>query len=241
LSIYVGLVRFGGTPSKRPLFVRSGIMLFMVLYVAGSGKLANTLYDYALKEGVETVRWSSETKSSANGILIHAGSGRALSEVIQWCEQLQIPLIQASTGSDEVFASADCPVIIAPNLSLPIVVFVEKIIPAAKVLLDLGMKVSITESHQKDKKSVAGTAEKIANNLGVPSSAIKSVRDREELHAEHQIVFEDKYAETQITLETKVKGGKPYAVGGLQIAQLLDSKRDKLGNQIYSIEEVFHL
>lgn len=110
----------------------------------------------------------------------------------------------------------------------------------------INAKVTVTESHQADKSSVPGTAEKIARSLGVPDAEIRSIRDPQvqrdilkipaeslSRHAFHRIEIEE--SGSSIVLETRVFGPAPYAEGLAQILAAIGA--NKLENRLYDIME----
>ena len=168
-------------------------------------------------------------------LVIHAGSGRQLPEVIQYCRHHQIPLIQASTGvkyshrlpSPKRFVLLD-----APNLSIPIVKLIYALAKIGYLFKDYDMQ--IAESHQQTKKSAAGTAIHISKSLGRDPKDITSVRDphiqrlllgvsQEHLsrHAIHIIGIEE--GTCRITLKTEVNGTDSYLAGLKTVIKEIDS------------------
>lgn len=164
--------------------------------------------------------------------LVHAGSGRLLSEAIHFCSTYSTPLIQASTGQETFSILPQKPSFIfleAPNLSIPILKFMHLMEQAARLFK--GYDVQIKESHQASKKTVPGTALIMAQALGKNLNDIQSIRDVKEQenlgipkehlagHAVHWINFKGSGAE--LLFQTKIFGRTAYAFGLIQIIQAL--------------------
>ncbi len=208
------------------------------IIVCGNGALAKAILDYEKQAGskVQIIKFGLAVvlpREIAGAIGIHAGSGSQLPEFITYCEQFKIPLIQASTGI-KLPEDFRIPIIEAPNLAIPIIAFL-KHLPAFidGITKGIGLEVtdvSLVESHQSTKKTVPGTAKKIAAAAGLPENQIFSVRDRNiqklipvpaanlDRHAYHllEVIFGENL---RIGVHTKVHGLEPYAAGGVILAK----------------------
>jgi len=196
----------------------------MKIYIVGSGKLANALLSSDLSfHSCEIIKWESAYKTSnEKAILVHAGSGRQLTECIEFCKRTDSILIELSTGLETEKMNPDFALIVCPNTSILVL----------KILTIINLfgnhfendKISIVESHQSSKKSEPGTAFNFARSLKFPVDKIKSIRDPEvqsndigipkeflDKHAYHKIVIED--GSDQLTIETKVLGHDSYTNG----------------------------
>jgi len=209
----------------------SNMKKFEVLIV-GQGKLANELIEGLHGEAISrAIRWEDRAISVAESrIVIHAGSGRELSEVIAYCAATQTMLFELSTAGGAIPERVDFPVIICPNVNLQMLRFMAMIRHASRYFK--GQAITITESHQATKTSQPGTAIYLAKLLGVAESEIRSERNPErqqELfgipseylgrHAYHNITITSPDAE--ITLETRVFGKTAYAASLAEIIAIV--------------------
>jgi len=166
--------------------------------------------------------------------IVHAGSGRQLPEVIDFCAKHGLPMIQASTDIDEdvLPENPEFVLIEAPNLAIPIVKFLTLLEQGNVLFRDY--KIRIYESHQQTKSQLAGTAQAMAKILGVDRTNILMIRDQkiqqmllhvpEEAlngHAIHQIEIEGHGA--TIGFSTKVFGRDAYLHGILAVFNVVDN------------------
>jgi dihydrodipicolinate reductase len=215
------------------------------IIIAGSGKLAQSLIN-GFSQTSNVIKWDNFDKSIKHkNIVIHTGSGRQLQECLDYCNESKSVLMELSTGTNIEQLHNNCPVVICPNTAIPVL----KII---KLINDYGKdfsqyKVRIIESHQKEKKTVAGTAMVLAQALNVPNERIESIRDIEiqkntlgipeeylNLHAYHKIIVEDIGCE--IKIETKVLGHDAYVSGVKKIIDRIDKMN--LKNKKYQVLEI---
>lgn len=224
----------------------------MHIHIAGTGHMARVLGTASRDSGASSSVWTDSAEDISDSVLVHVGSGRQFAEAVRWCGITGTPFIQASTGQNGLLPTRPpCPLILAPNLALSIIQFLEMLPRFAATFKEMGMAVEITESHQARKKSVAGTALEFAKILGVPAPSIRSIRDPAEQkrlgvpsqyldsHAYHWITFMS--GESSIQFSTQVNGSRSYAVGALKIAEKLIARRGELQNRIYSVQEVLAL
>ena len=219
----------------------------MKIFIVGSGKLANALLTADLSiESSEIVRWEAQDKTvSEKSIIVHAGSGRQLKEVFEFCSKTKSPFIELSTGLETETMEPDFPLIICPNTSMLLL----KTLNMLKVYGSqfANYEISITESHQSAKKTEPGTAFAFAKSLNFPTDKITSVRDPEiqrneigiqeeylEKHAYHKIVIRD--GSDEVTIGTKVLGHDSYAKGVKAIIEMV--LRTKMENRRYTILEL---
>ena len=195
--------------------------------VAGTGKLARELLAGL---GREACPWGDRAAGDASEVraVVHAGSGRELPEIVRYCRERPMPLIELSTGTDVARLAVGMPVVVCANANLLMLKFMAMLARSGPWFQ--GETVSITESHQAGKASVPGTAVVMAASLGLPSQAIRSVRDPAlqsgELgiasgdlarHAFHRIEIGD--GECRLRLESLVTGDAPYVDGVRRIVQ----------------------
>ncbi|WP_175855361.1 dihydrodipicolinate reductase C-terminal domain-containing protein [Burkholderia anthina] len=233
----------------------------MQVLVVGTGKLATELlrshqldpaichvmpWSDGARDDAERsdARRSNARRSDARSIVVHAGSGRELPDVIAFCRATGSTLIELSTGSDLETGSHDFPVVLCPNTNILMLKFMSMLETSGHLFRDC--HISVTESHQASKTSVPGTAVDIGQSLGVPAQDIRSVRDPAEQrdalqipddqlgrHAFHRIRIEDGACSLQF--ESRVYGASPYADG---VSRIVDAVRQRdLERRRYSIVE----
>lgn len=217
----------------------------MQVLIVGSGKLATELLnELSLDAPLMVRRWSNGSTAQGPSVVIHAGSGRELDDVIAYCNETKAPLVELATGSKLEIASPTFPVVLCPNTNILILKFMNMLASCGKLFK--GYHIEVTESHQAEKRSPPGTAIAIAQSLGLSANDVVSVRDPEEQlttlcipakhlgrHAVHAILIED--AVCRIALETRVYGASPYADGVAKILSAVTSRR--LENRMYEIDE----
>lgn len=225
-------------------------MLDPYLIVVGHGAFAKVFIDkfeafteQAFSKKIQTVVWESKEtfEISRDSMVLHAGSGRQLFEVIDYCQKNKIPLIQASSGQTPTLPELlSFPFLDAPNLSLPII----KLLALLESWPDLfrDFDIQVRESHQKSKTTVPSTAREFARFLGIGDDQIVSIRDpaiqKTELevpdeyldgHAVHQVVISGQGAE--VSFASKVYGRDTYLYGVFELFRI----REKLKPGRYSL------
>lgn len=189
------------------------------LLIAGSGKLARELLAGLAPDAKP---WSDRSDAGAVRAVVHAGSGRELSEILRFCRERALPLIELSTGTGVADLADGVPVVVCANANLLMLKFMAMIARCGPWFH--GESVRLTESHQAGKTSVPGTAVALAASLGLSPEAIVSVRDPAQQsdalgilaadlgrHAFHRIEIGE--GDCRLRLETLVTGGAPYAEG----------------------------
>jgi hypothetical protein len=217
----------------------------MHVFIVGSGKLASELLKHlALDPPFKIFRWQGAPSSEEPAIVLHAGSGRELEEVIAFGERTGSVLIELATGSALRSRAPACPVVLCPNTNILMLKFMAMLHRGGSLFA--GSRITVTESHQAGKTSAAGTALDIADALGLAAEDVVSVREprvqetalripREHLerHAVHVISIED--GACSISMETRVYGSSPYADG---VARIVSAVRTHpLEQRIHSIAE----
>lgn len=217
----------------------------MQVLIVGSGKLATELLnELSLGASLTLGRWSNASPLQGRSIVVHAGSGRELNDVIAYCKETHSVLVELSTGSKLERQSPAFPVVLCPNTNILMLKFMHML--ARSGSLFKGYHIELRESHQAEKRSAPGTAVSIAHSLGLSADAIVSVRDRDEQrtalhipqvhlgrHAVHSILIEDDVC--RISLETRVYGVSPYADGVAKIVSAAASRQ--LEDRMYAIDE----
>ena len=217
----------------------------MQVLIVGSGKLATELLnELSLEAPLMVCRWSNGSTAQGPSVVVHAGSGRELDDIISYCHETSAPLIELATGSKLEIASPTFPIVLCPNTNILILKFMNMLARSGKLFK--GSHIEVTESHQAEKRSAPGTAIAIAQSLGLSANDVVSVRDPEEQmttlripaehlgrHAMHAILIEG--AACRISLETRVYGASPYADGVAKIVSAATSQ--KLENRVYAIDE----
>lgn len=217
----------------------------MQVYIAGTGKLATELIEKLIpKDGLSFSRWLGSPPSKGKNIVIHAGSGREIGAISDFCSITSSVLVELSTGSSLEESHPNFPVVLCPNTNILMLKFMCMLERSGDMFN--GCATQITESHQASKSSVPGTAVQMAHSLGVDEHAIISVRNsaqqlsefhipNEHLarHAFHRITLQD--GPCSIAMETRVFGDAPYASGVQQIIGAVS--RRTLEPRVYSITE----
>jgi 4-hydroxy-tetrahydrodipicolinate reductase len=221
----------------------------MQVLIVGSGKLANELLSsLSLSAPFSVHPWSSASIIKSPAIVVHAGSGRELNDVVAYCHETNSVLIELATGSKLDTASPAFPVVLCPNTNILMLKFMNMLARGGQMFE--GYHIRITESHQAEKRSTPGTAVAIAQSFGLSASDVVSVRDTEEQlkvldipaehlgrHAVHSILIGD--ATCSISIETRVYGASPYADGVASIVSAVASHR--LESRVYAIDEFVEL
>ena len=215
--------------------------------VVGRGKLANELLEGLSGDTISrVVRWQNQSETSnGSNIVVHAGSGRELADVIEYCSKTNSILFELSTADLAIPETINFPVIICPNVNLQVLYFMAMIKQFSRYFK--GRKIRITESHQLSKKTKPGTAIYLAKSLGISECDIISERNPErqqnvigipiehlDRHAYHQILLSD--PEVEIKLETKVLGKTAYANSLSEIIALVAKK--ELGSGHHDIVDI---
>ena len=210
------------------------------ILVIGRGKLATELLGGLQSPAVSRVLpWDKRDTPQADPVIVvHAGSGRELDDAALFCSATGSMLLELSTGGSRVPAEPDFPVIICPNVNMPMLCFMAMIKQAGGYFR--GRDIRITESHQASKSTKPGTAIHLARSLGVPEAEIHSERDPKvqnealgippaflDRHAYHEIVIRD--PEVEIRLQTRVLGKSAYASGLAQVIEMLSRRKPDPG------------
>ena len=204
--------------------------------IVGSGKLAGELLENLKSSRIDRVLPWSRRDASWKGctVVVHAGSGREIENVLSFCSSQHLLLVELSTANNLENTNPTFPIVICPNTNILMLKFMAMLQSQGHLFSEYDKE--LLESHQSNKKSAPGTAISIARSLGLPEEGIISVRDPliqerqigvppEYLsrHAYHKVSITD--GNVGIVLETKVFGPAPYAAG---LARILEgiSKRD---------------
>jgi dihydrodipicolinate reductase len=213
--------------------------------IVGSGKLAQELLTTLSSERVsELIPWGDKGHTNGKSIVVHAGSGRELKDVIEFCEKTNSPLVELATGSEMETAQLTFPAVLCANTNILMLRFMSMLAKSGHLFR--GYPITLTESHQAEKTSVPGTAVSIAQSLEMDVSEIRSVRSPElqkevlhipdehlNRHAYHRIVIED--TGCSLAMETRVYGATAYADGVCRIISAIRS--NTLENRLYTINE----
>lgn len=160
-----------------------------------------------------------------------------------------IPFVMGTTGGDRavlprLVEESEISAVIAPNMSAPIVMFMDMIAYAAKNYPGnlAGWELRIVESHQETKKDVSGTAlaiGKVMQGLGVNFTGpenIRSVRDQIEQrlmgipefaitgHGWHKYSLLSPDRKVMLGFEHNINGRDTYVDGTLKAVEFLSRK-----------------
>jgi 4-hydroxy-tetrahydrodipicolinate reductase len=217
----------------------------MQVVIVGSGKLAEELLS-SLKVAppLQVKNWSRRSALDGKAIVVHAGSGRELGDVVSWCRDSGSVLVELATGSILENQSQDIPVVMCPNANILMLKFMHMIERSGHLFQR--HHAVLTESHQSTKTSAPGTAIALARSLALLPSQIISVRDEEQQatqfgipaenlarHAFHRIDVQD--GSCSIRLEAKVVGASPYASGVAQVVKAISQR--PLDSRLYGLDE----
>ncbi len=206
------------------------------ILIVGRGRLAVELLQGLRGPGIARVRPWEDREVAGRGpcMVVHAGSGRELDEVFDFCAEGGSVLLDLSTAGSPYPATPAFPVVVCPNVNMAMLSFMAMVRQSAGLFR--GLDIGIRESHQAAKKTSPGTAVHLARSLGVPEAAIRSERDpkvqRESLgipeefldrHAYHEIVIRDDQVE--IRMQTRVLGKSAYASGLARVIGIVSSRR----------------
>ena len=201
-----------------------------VILIVGRGKLAEELLLGLTSPTISRVaRWDERNSTEGDRyIIIHAGSGRELDDVIEFCSVTGSILLDLSSGESQFPVTTKFPVVICPNVNMQMLYFMAMVKNSSRFFQD--QEIRISESHQASKITKPGTALHLAKSLNIPEAEISSERDPKvqneslgipslflDRHAYHEIVIKNK--EVEIRLETKVLGKSAYASG---LAKVID-------------------
>jgi len=202
------------------------------ILIAGSGRLAEELLKGLDRPAISRViRWEERTcPAEGRQIVVHAGSGRQLDEIIAHCKTTGATMLELSTAGSHLPENPPFPLIICPNVNMPMLHFMATVKHASRYFL--GQDIHISESHQSSKATKPGTAAYMAKTLGIPEADIESIRDPKvqggqlgipaeflDRHAYHRIVI--KNPEVEIRMETRVLGKSAYASGLSKIIDMI--------------------
>ncbi|WP_421898021.1 dihydrodipicolinate reductase C-terminal domain-containing protein [Marinoscillum sp.] len=219
----------------------------MKIFVAGSGKLATALLSELELEDHQVTRWEDHKSpmASEKAIVIHAGSGRQLDEIMSYCSETKSTLIELSTGLKTESIQTSFTLVVCPNVSL-------LLLKTMYMMQKFGHhfdynEIKLVESHQSTKQSTPGTAFHLADSLQLPREKITSIRnpkDQQETyhipeeylggHAFHQITISD--GSDEVRIETTVLGHSSYVRGVKRVLEAVTNH--ELEPRSYSILEM---
>jgi dihydrodipicolinate reductase len=220
----------------------------MNIIIVGKGKMSEEVIKLCNENKINVVGFknSENIKNIKDAVAIHFGSGREFPDLVSFCENKKIPIIQGSTNIDiRDFKNRNVLIINSPNLSIPMMTFMENF-PVFIKPLKKQMNLKVLESHQKEKVDVSGTARKILKEIKEDESIIKPIRDEKTQirlgipkkhlkgHAYHEFKLEKEGVEIKIS--AKVLGRKTYAEGALFLAKKI--LNNKIKNGIYELSDL---
>jgi dihydrodipicolinate reductase len=220
----------------------------VVIVVVGSGKLARELLLELPALCTSPVFPWEQRPEGLPVVVVHAGSGRELEEVVRYCRENGSVLVELATGSGIESLAQGFPLVLCPNTNILMLKVMSML--AASGPLFRNHPVHLSESHQAAKTSLPGTAVHLAESLGIPVPEIVSIRDplvqEKELgippehlgrHAFHRIEIGDE--STRVVLETRVTGDAPYADGVSRIIAAIAAH--PLEPRVYPVTEFVEL
>lgn len=208
----------------------------MHLIIAGRGALARAIVTTCQDLSVSYANFDATSAPVSESVAVHCSkTGTILPDVLRFCEERNVPLIQASTGM-QLPAEVKTVVVDAPNLALPIVRLFGWVKGMHQKFESIGgfQGADVAESHQESKTSVPGTAVAFADAVGVKKEKIRSIRapslqrqlgipsEHLNRHGYHWITW--RFADLEVEVSTRVHGLRPYALGAIHVAKnLLDT------------------
>ena len=217
------------------------------ILIVGRGKLARELLQGLKGPNISRVA-SWDERNSLEGercMIVHAGSGRELDEVVEHCARTGSVLLDLSTAGTPLPSAPAFPIVVCPNVNMQMLSFMAMIKQSARFFQ--GQDIRIVESHQASKSSKPGTAVHLADSLGIPESAIHSERNPQvqhevfgipssflDRHAYHEILIRN--PEVKIRLETRVLGKSAYASGLAKVIAVVS--RSELTPGIHDIVDL---
>ena len=144
------------------------------MIVVGSGELATAILEELIqdKTGLVVLWETRDPNSTQESIVVHAGSGRQLAEVYEFCKSSNSVFVELSTGTTTIGNDFSFPVILCPNTSILLMKFLSMWKHFGNLSNDFD--ISILESHQHSKKSTPGAAVEIADAIGYSREHISS-------------------------------------------------------------------
>ena len=116
--------------------------------IVGNGKLANELL-HGLESPVigKVLHWPADEATGAlPAIVVHAGSGRELPTVIDYCARTSGILLDLSTNDPALPAAPTFPIVRCPNVNAEMLAFMAMVKQAAALFRE--REIALTESHQ---------------------------------------------------------------------------------------------
>ena len=225
--------------------------MFAHMYVEGTGNMVRASESACLgRTDVGCVRWKPSipaTPGLEEAVVFNFGSGRRLDQLFAWCQQTGTPLVQAATGKGSRLPTRfDYPVIVSPNLALPMRTALENL-PAfvMPLMQEPDTSIELEESHPYTKVDLpSGTSLIMAEPYAIPREEIVSVRawkkhvrlgfPKEEtsgFYATHRLTVRSPGMVAQVTLH--VSSRALYAKGAIKLAHWIVENRSRLENRIY--------
>lgn len=104
----------------------------MQVVLVGSGQLARELREgLRLAPGLERVDWESPARAESASLVVHAGSGRQLPQVMEFCDRTQSTLLELATRSELSERQVGFPVVLCPNTNLLMLKFMRMVAAGA--------------------------------------------------------------------------------------------------------------
>lgn len=117
------------------------------IIIAGSGKLATELLTRLdLGSDCQLVPWEPTRPQAEQAIVVHAGSGRELDAIAEFCAATGSPLIELATGSALEGALPAFPVVLCPNTNILMLKVMYMLEMGGHLFR--GNPITFTESHQ---------------------------------------------------------------------------------------------
>ena len=193
------------------------------------GRMALAINQAAQDQGIDTILSSRPTEGRC--IIFCSRDSASFGAAHQYCTDANAPMLFMSSGLDSIPEHPAYPLVIAPNTSVPILRFVQRVTNLIRTTEP--DTVEVVEHHQPQKQDISGTALWLCRLIAQESSIITPVRDWDTSssawgipeayrngYAVHAVraVYGDRPEFTKHIIEF---GRNNYAAGALQLAQVL--------------------
>lgn len=209
----------------------------MKVILAGNGRFAKEITKYFLKSKIQvsSIEDIKENQKCYENFIIYVGSERNLEKAQIISRKNKIPIIFLSTNFN-IKKISSC-IYQTVNSSFEVKSFIDSCLSFYKNNhVEL---VSITESHQKTKEDISGTAKLLCDEMKASYKLIKSVRNPSQQlkfgipekfldsHAYHKVTFKNR--KDTFDFQITILGKETYIRGIIKIMDLVKHKKYKFG------------
>ena len=221
------------------------------------GAMAKYIIESVERDGVPTLSTEGApfhpafkywVRGHAHETIVVNFSETQLRGTLEECAKYQLPLIHASSAEKIPDIELTFPVIEAPNLAIASLILFDVFPRLGTLLRRYGAKSSVAEAHHEGKTSPPITAEKLADDLGVPHSEIVHLREDRAAtaflgvppesyggYAIHRVM--SKIAGGEIVIDLKHLGKEAYYEGLKLLATKMVADYGRIGHRVHSMSE----